>query len=104
MVGDIPNNDISDKKKHKKHKKERKERTEIVPPQTLLQLQKTPAFAPNELLTEMGFDVSPNTSISSHSTTSPTTTTVMDEKKYDLNPCLFHNYNLELFQAEYNAE
>lgn len=80
MVGDIPNSDISEKKKHKKHKKDRKERTEIVLPQTLPKLQTTPAFTPNELLTEMGFDVSPNTSISSHSTTSPTTITVMDEK------------------------
>lgn len=104
MVGDIPNSDISEKKKHKKHKKDRKERTEIVLPQTLPKLQTTPAFTPNELLTEMGFDVSPNTSISSHSTTSPTTITVMDEKKYDLNLCLFYNCNLELFQAESNAE
>ena len=77
MVDDIPN---SDKKKRKKHKKER---TEMVP-QTLQQLQTTTAFTPNELLKEMGFDVSPTNS-SSHSSNSPISITVMDEKKYDLN-------------------
>ena len=72
-------------------------------PSNLPQLQTTPAFAPNELLKEMGFDISPRTS--SNSTVSPTTvTTVMDEKKYDLNICLFHLSNLELFQAMSNME
>ena len=72
-------------------------------PSPLPQLQTTPAFAPNELLKEMGFDISPRTS--SNSTVSPTTvTTVMDEKKYDLNICLFHLSNLELFQAMSNME
>lgn len=72
MVDDMPN---SDKKKHEKNKKDKKERTGMVP-QTLQQLQTTPAFAPNELLKEMGFDVSPTTS-SSHSSGSPTS--IMDE-------------------------
>ena len=49
-------------------------------PPTLQQLHTTPVFAPNELLTEMGFDVSPTTSFSSHSSTSPAAITVMDEK------------------------
>lgn len=99
MVDDIPN---SDKKKRKKHKKDKKERTEMVP-QTLQQLQTTTDFTPNELLKEMGFDVSPTNS-SSHSSNSPTSITVMDEKKYDLDICLFHNCNLELFQAKTNME
>lgn len=79
MVDDIPSCGSTDKKKHEKHKKDKKERMEMVP-QTLQQLQTTPAFAPNELLTEMGFDLSPNTS-SSHSSGSPTTISVIDEKK-----------------------
>lgn len=79
MVDGIPNN--GDKKKHKRHEKDRKERTEMVPPETLLQLQITPAFSPNKLLTEMGFDVFPRTSSSSHSSTSPIAVAVMDEKK-----------------------
>ena len=99
MVDDMPN---SDKKKHEKNKKDKKERTGMVP-QTLQQLQTTPAFAPNEFLKEMGFDVSPTTS-SSHSSGSPTSITVMDEKKYDLNICLSHNCNCELFQAKTNME
>lgn len=82
IVDDIPN---SDKKKHKKHKKDKKERTEMVP-QTLQQLF-----------------VSPTTS-SSYSSGSSTSITVMDEKKYDLNIRLFHNCNLELFQAKTNME
>lgn len=74
-------------------------------PQTLPELQTTPAFKPNKLLKEMGFDISPTTSTSSNSTLSPTTvTTVMDEKKYDLNICLFHLCNLELFQAMSNMQ
>ena len=107
MVDDIPSG--SDKKKHKKHKKDKKERIEMAPQATQqqqpqqLQLQTTPAFAPNELLTEMGFDVSPSTP-SSHSWGPPTAITVMDEKKYDLNNCLFHNCNLEFFQAKSNIE
>ena len=74
------------------------------PPSTLPQLQTTPAFAPNELLKEMGFDISSTTFTSSYSTVSPTTVTIMDEKKYDLNICLFHLCNLELFQAMSNME
>ena len=74
------------------------------PPSPLLQLQTTPAFAPNELLKEMGFDISPTTSTSSNSTVSPKTVTVMDEKKYDLNICLFHPCSLELFQAMSNMQ
>ena len=57
------------------------------PPSTLPQLQTTPDFAPNDLLKEMGFDISPTTTTrtSSNSTVSPTSlTTTMDEKKYDL--------------------
>ena len=74
------------------------------PPSTLPQLQTTRDFAPNELLKEMGFDISPTTT-SSNSTVSPTTlTTTMDKKKYDLNICLFHLINLELFQAISNGE
>ena len=41
------------KKKHKKHKK----KENMPPPSNLPQLQTTPAFAPNELLKEMGFDI-----------------------------------------------
>ena len=74
------------------------------PPSPLPQLQTTPAFAPNELLKEMGFDISPTTSTSSNSTVSPKTVTVMDEKKYDLNICLFHPCSLELFQAMSNMQ
>ena len=71
-------------------------------PQTLPELQTTPAFKPDELLKEMGFDVSPTTS---NSTVSPTTvTTVLAEKQYDLNVCLFHPVKLELFQADSNKE
>ena len=50
----------------------------------------------------MGFDISPTTS--SNSTVSPTTVTIMDEKQYDLNICLFHPCKLELFQALSNME
>ena len=104
MVDTIPNdntsNNGSEKKKHKKHKK----KENMAPPSTLPQLQTTPAFAPHELLKEMGFDISLTTSTSSNSTVSPTTVTVMDEKKYDLNICLFHLRNLELFQALSNME
>ena len=50
----------------------------------------------------MGFDISPTTS--SNSTVSPTTVTIMDEKQYDLNSCLFHPCKLELFQALSNME
>lgn len=95
MVDDIPNSGGSDRNKHKKHKKDKKEQE----PQTLQQLQTTPAFAPYDLLKEIGFDISPTTSSSSRSSCSPTSITVMDEKKYDLNICLFHLCNLELFQA-----
>lgn len=35
---------------------------------------------------------------------SPTTVTIMDEKQYDLNSCLFHPCKLELFQALSNME
>lgn len=74
-------------------------------PQTLPELQTTPALKPNKLLKEMGFDISPTTSTSSNSTVSPTTvTTVMDEKKYNLNICLFHLCNLELFQSMSNMQ
>ena len=73
-------------------------------PSNLPQLQTTPAFAPNELLKEMGFDISPTTSTSSNSTVSPTTVTIMDKKNYDLNICLFHLCNLELFQAISNMQ
>ena len=107
MVDNIQSNNGnssgSEKKSTKKHKK--KENMPPPPPSTLPQLQTTPAFAPNELLKEMGFDISPTTSTSSNSTVPPTTvTTVMDEKKYDLNICLFHLRNLELFQAMSNME
>ena len=73
MVDTIPNDNASktgsEKKKHKKHKK--KENMPPPPPSPLPQLQTTPAFAPNELLKEMGFDISPTTSTSSNSTVSP---------------------------------
>lgn len=98
MVDDIPS---TDKKKHKKHKKDKKERMETSPPVPNLDLHTSPDFAPNELLTELEFDVSPSTS---SSTSSSTTTHVMDEKTYDLNLCLCHNCNLELFQAKSNME
>ena len=110
IVDNIPNGNSSsggrEKKKHKKHKK--KENMPLPPPppppSTLPQLQTTHDFAPNELLKEMGFDIS-QTTTSSNSTVSPTTlTTTMDEKKYDLNICLFHLINLELFQAISNGE
>ena len=58
----------------------------------------TSDFRPNELLKEIGFDISPTNS-SSNSTVSPTTVTIVDEKQYDLNSCLFHPCKLELFQA-----
>ena len=88
------------KKKAQKNKK----KENMPPPSTLPQLQTTPTFAPNELLKEMGFDISSTTFTSSYSTVSPTTVTIMDEKKYDLNICLFHLCNLELFQAMSNME
>ena len=88
------------RKKHKKPKK--KEKKNILPPPPLPSPpQTTSEFAPHELLKEMGFDPSPT----SHSDVSPTTlTAVMDEKKYDLNICLFHLTALELFQAMSNKE
>lgn len=78
MVDNIPNGGGSDRKKHKKHKKDKKEQ---VPQQPLQPLQTTSDFAPNELLKEMGFDISPTTS-STGSSASPTSIAVMDEKKY----------------------
>lgn len=89
-----------EKKKHKKPQK--KEKKNILPPPPLPSPpQTTSEFAPHELLKEMGFDLSPT----SHSDVSPTTlTAVMDEKKYDLNICLFHLTALELFQAMSNKE
>ena len=99
MVDNIPNCG-GDRKKHKKHKKDKKEQ---VPQQPLQPQQTTSDFAPDELLKEMGFDISPSTS-STGSSVSPTSITMMDEKKYDLNICLFHNCNLELFQAVSNME
>ena len=97
MVDTIPVNNVnssgSEKKKHKKHKKE-----ETIapppPPSTLPQLQTTSDFRHNELLKEMGFDISPTNS-SSNSTVSPATATIVDEKQYDLNSCLFHPCKLE---------
>lgn len=85
MVDDVPSNN---KKKHKKRKKERMETTLLVVPQTIQQLQKTPVSAPNELLTEMGFDLSPSTS-SSNSSGSPTAISVMDEKNLILTRVFF---------------
>ena len=73
------------------------------PPSTLPQLQTTSDLRHNELLKEMGFDISPTNS-SSNSTVSPATATIVDEKQYDLNSCLFHPCNLELFQALSNME
>ena len=73
------------------------------PPSTLPQLQTTSDFRPNELLKDMGFDIFPTDS-SSNSTVSPTTVTIVDEKQYDLNSCLFHPCKLELFQALSNME
>ena len=63
----------------------------------------TSDFRPNELLKDMGFDISPTNS-SSNSTVSPATATIVDEKQYDLNSCLFHPCKLELFQALSNME
>ena len=57
MVINLSNGGGSDRKKHKKHKKDKKEQ---VPQQPLQPLQKTSDFAPNELLKEMGFHISPN--------------------------------------------
>ena len=97
MVDTIPVNNVnssgSEKKKHKKHKKKE---NMAPPPSTLPQLQTTSDFRPNELLKEMGFDISPTNS-SSNSTVSPATATIVDEKQYDLNSCLFHRCKLELF-------
>ena len=117
MVDNIPNGNGSSsgsQKKHKKHKKKENMPPPLPPPpppppppSTLPQLQTTPDFAPNDLLKEMGFDISPTTTTrtSSNSTVSPTSlTTTMDEKKYDLNICLFPPINLELFQAISNRE
>ena len=64
MVDTIPVNNVnssgSERKKHKKHKK--KENMALPPPpSTLPQLQTTSDFRPNELLKEMGFDISPIT-------------------------------------------
>ena len=106
MVGTIPVNNVnssgSEKKSTKKHKK-KENMAPPPPPSTLPQLQTTPDFKPNELLKEMGFDISPTNS-SCNSTVSPTTITIVDEKQYDLNSCLFHPCKLELFQALSNME
>ena len=65
MVDIIPVNNVnssgSEEKKHKKHKKKENMAAPPPPPTTLLQLQTTPDFKPNELLKEMGFDISPIT-------------------------------------------
>ena len=95
--------------KRKSTKNIKKKENMPPPPPSPLQLQTTPDFAPNEMLKEMGFDISPTTTTttttSSNSTVSPTTlTTLMDEKKYNLNICLIHLSNLELFQAMSNKE
>ena len=105
MVDTIPVNNVNSsgsekKKKHKKHKKETM--APPPPPSTLPQLQTTSDFRPNELLYEMGFDISPTNS--SNSTVSLATATIVDEKQYDLNSCLFHSCKLELFQALSNME
>ena len=106
MVDTIPVNNVnssgSEKKKHKKHKK-KETMAPPPPPSTLPQLQTTSDFRHNELLKEMGFDISPTNS-SSNSTVSPATATIVDEKQYDLNSCLFHPCKLELFQALSNME
>ena len=95
MVDTIPVNNVkssgSEEKKKKKLKKQKKETIappSLPPPSTLPQLQTTSDFRPNELLKEMGFDISPTNS--STSAVSPTTTAIVDEKQYDLNSCLFH--------------
>ena len=103
MVDTIPNGNVSSSGSEKKKAQKNKKKENMPPPSTLPQLQTTPAFAPNELLKEMGFDISSTTFTSSYSTVSPTTVTIMDEK-YDLNICLFHLCNLELFQAMSNME
>ena len=109
MVDTIPVNNVkssgSEEKKKKKLKKQKKETIappSLPPPSTLPQLQTTSDFRPNELLKEMGFDISPTNS--STSAVSPTTTAIVDEKQYDLNSCLFHPCKLELFQALSNME
>ena len=104
MVDTIPNGNVSSSGSEKKKAQKNKKKENMPPPSTLPQLQTTPAFAPNELLKEMGFDISSTTFTSSYSTVSHTTVTIMDEKKYDLNICLFHLCNLELFQAMSNME
>ena len=104
MVDTIPNGNVSSSGSEKKKAQKNKKKENMPPPSTLPQLQTTPAFAPNELLKEMGFDISSTTFTSSYSTVSPTTVTIMDEKKYDLNICLFHLCNLELFQAISNMQ
>ena len=106
MVDTIPVNNVnssgSEKKKHKKHKK-KENMAPPPPPSTLPQLQTTSDFRPNELLKEMGFDISPTNS-SSNSTVSPATATIVEEKQYDFNSCLFHPCKLEVFQALSNME
>lgn len=66
MVDDIPS---TDKTKHKKHKEDKKERMETSPPISNIDPHTSSDFAPNELLTELGFDVSQSTSSSTRSTT-----------------------------------
>ena len=100
MVDTMPVNNVnstgSEKKKHKKHKK-KENMAPPPPPSTLPQLQTTSDFRPNELLKEMGFDISPTNS-SSNSTVSPTTVTIVDEKQYDLNSCLFRPCSWNYFK------
>ena len=50
-----------------------------------------------------GSDISPTNS-SSNSTVSPTTVTIVHEKQYDLNSCLFHPCKLGVFKALSNME
>lgn len=99
MVDNIPNGGGGDRKKHKKHKKDKKEQ---VPQQPLQPLQTTSDFSPDELFKEIGL-IFPHPLLPLdhpfHPHRSPSWM-----KKNMISTCLFHNCNLELFQAVSNME
>lgn len=72
MVDDVPSIDKKGHKKEKKHKRESK--VEMPSLATTVNTQTSPDFTPEELLTELGFDLS---------RTAPTATSIIavDEKK-----------------------
>ena len=94
MVDDVPSIDKKGHKKEKKHKRESKE--EMPSLATTVNTQTSPDFTPEELLTELGFDLS---------RTAPTATSIsaVDEKN-DLNVCLFLRCNLAEFHAQSNMD